>query len=450
MPGKIQSGKSTDDFNIDGNSNYSASSFKKGKPFPAWIRKSNSVFSRRLFMQEPGWFNSINSQEQKEQSISGSIDNGFYKGITVYPWVNILQKVYVEPTNRCNLSCRTCVRNIWDESAGDMTLDIFEKVLQGIRDFTPVPDIFFGGFGEPLANAEIFKMIRGASRQGAWTEMITNGILLGKETAEEIVDSGLNILWVSIDGATPEHYMDIRLGDELPHILENLANLRYLRLRTGKKFPKLGIAFVAMKRNLSDLPKVIEIGRNLGIRKYSITNLLPYTEALEKEILYERSLQGKLYRERDLTLPRMDGTKEFFSALCDIPSCSDWTDFHGNSLESGRDACPFILNGTISIRWDGAVSPCLPLLHTHEHFLGGKKRKVRPYLPGSLNHSTLQEVWQNQNHLDFRERVGSFDFSPCTYCGGCELAEDNEEDCFGNTHPTCGGCLWAQGFIRCP
>ncbi len=26
----------------------------------------------------------------------------------------------------------------------------------------------------------------------------------------------------------------------------------------------------------------------------------------------------------------------------------------------------------------------------------------------------------------------------------------NEEDCFGNTFPTCGGCLWAQGVIRCP
>jgi hypothetical protein len=30
------------------------------------------------------------------------------------------------------------------------------------------------------------------------------------------------------------------------------------------------------------------------------------------------------------------------------------------------------------------------------------------------------------------------------------MTESNQEDCFGNTFPTCGGCLWAQGFIRCP
>ncbi len=35
-------------------------------------------------------------------------------------------------------------------------------------------------------------------------------------------------------------------------------------------------------------------------------------------------------------------------------------------------------------------------------------------------------------------------------CNSCEMAIENVEDCFGNVHPTCGGCLWAQGLIRCP
>jgi hypothetical protein len=28
--------------------------------------------------------------------------------------------------------------------------------------------------------------------------------------------------------------------------------------------------------------------------------------------------------------------------------------------------------------------------------------------------------------------------------------ERYEEDCYGNTFPACGGCLWAQGVIQCP
>jgi dihydroorotate dehydrogenase subfamily 1 len=42
------------------------------------------------------------------------------------------------------------------------------------------------------------------------------------------------------------------------------------------------------------------------------------------------------------------------------------------------------------------------------------------------------------------------DGEACTSCGACELMNNNEEDCFGNKFPTCGGCLWAQGVIQCP
>ena len=43
-----------------------------------------------------------------------------------------------------------------------------------------------------------------------------------------------------------------------------------------------------------------------------------------------------------------------------------------------------------------------------------------------------------------------FDFASCLYCGHCELFAENKEDCIGNTHPACGGCLWAEGVLSCP
>lgn len=45
---------------------------------------------------------------------------------------------------------------------------------------------------------------------------------------------------------------------------------------------------------------------------------------------------------------------------------------------------------------------------------------------------------------------GGFDFFPCSTCNSCELPEENLEDCFVSEHPACGGCLWAQGFRKCP
>jgi hypothetical protein len=38
----------------------------------------------------------------------------------------------------------------------------------------------------------------------------------------------------------------------------------------------------------------------------------------------------------------------------------------------------------------------------------------------------------------------------CRTCNSCDLPDINNEDCFGNVHPACGGCLWSQGFVQCP
>jgi hypothetical protein len=78
------------------------------------------------------------------------------------------------------------------------------------------------------------------------------------------------------------------------------------------------------------------------------------------------------------------------------------------------------------------------------------KPELRAYVVGNVVERNLSDLWNDPEYVAFRKRIQGFDFSPCTICGGCELSEANEEDCFGNTFPTCGGCLWAQGVIQYP
>jgi hypothetical protein len=59
-------------------------------------------------------------------------------------------------------------------------------------------------------------------------------------------------------------------------------------------------------------------------------------------------------------------------------------------------------------------------------------------------------IWKDANYSALRKRIQDFDFAPCAFCNSCEMANENMEDCFGNVQPTCGGCLWARGLIRCP
>lgn len=365
-----------------------------------------------------------------------------------------LSRIYIEPTNLCNLDCVTCMRNVWDEPSGLMSDDVFDEILRGAQTFTPTPSIFFGGFGEPLTHPRIVGMVSRAHQAGASVELITNGILLTKQMARDLKAAGLNRLWVSIDGATPESYSDVRLGATLPVVLENLKYLAKLRGPMSADLPRLGIAFVAMRRNIADLPAVLRLGYQLGVDQFSISNVLPHTPELRQEMLYLKSL-----RSRDLipsqwspliSMPRFDIDDDIQNALLSIHKSNHVLSVNRQVLDRGTSSCPFVEKASLSVRWDGAISPCLPLLHTHDSYLDNRVRKSHAHTVGSLRDQALVDIWNEPDYRTLREALVQFDFSPCTYCNSCEMADDNREDCFGNLVPACGGCLWADGYIQCP
>jgi MoaA/NifB/PqqE/SkfB family radical SAM enzyme len=363
-----------------------------------------------------------------------------------------LARVYVEPTNICNLDCATCMRNVWDEPLGRMSTETFTRIMDGLKQFSPLPTVFFGGYGEPLAHPGVVEMVRQAHEAGASVELITNGTLLLGDKTCQLVEAGLDRLWVSIDGATPESYEDVRLGDALPQVIENLTGLRDLRTRLGITRPSLGIAFVAMRRNITDLPAVLRLGEDLGADRFSISNVLAHTLELRGEVLYERSMyRNPAHSARPLVdLPRFDLTPETSAVMLQVLQAGYSTRLAGGPLVGRTNLCSFVEKGSLSVRWDGEVSPCLPLLHSHSSYLDNHMRKSQAHSFGNIGDRSLSELWFDPAYSSLRTRLQSFDFSPCVYCNTCEFSEHNQEDCFGNDVPTCGGCLWAQGLIQCP
>jgi MoaA/NifB/PqqE/SkfB family radical SAM enzyme len=382
--------------------------------------------------------------------------NGY--GAYLHPSVHGLKRVYVEVTNRCNLNCSTCMRNVWEVEYGHMSAEVFERLLSGLAaSAAERPEIFLGGYGEPLFHPKILQLIEQAKRRGFRVSMITNGVLLTESVARRLIDLNLDMLWVSLDGASAECYADVRLGDLLPVVLSNLVHLRSLKyqrfgLSIWSGHPRLGIAFVAMKRNIHDLGEVIRLGSRLGATEFSVSNVLAHDSALLEENLYMRSLDMLAGQEIRPTihLPQMDMEPQTLKALGEVMKDLNQLELTGSFLNRNLDQCPFLERGSLAVRWDGKVSPCLPLLYTHEHYLGDRKRISREYFVGDLREHDLLNIWNDPEYRQLRKRLQDFDFSPCTVCNSCEMALKNLEDCFGNTQPACGGCLWAQGLIRCP
>ena len=216
------------------------------------------------------------------------------------PTTDLLAKLYIEPTSNCNLHCRTCIRNSWDEPTGMMDKEAFERIIVGIEKLPLRPTVFFGGFGEPLSHPEIVEMIRRANVIGSRTELITNGTLLTEGMSRSLIQAGLDRLWVSLDGATPSSYSDVRLGAELPRVLANIERFSDVRRKRRVKAPQLGIAFVAMKRNIADLPALLRLAQELGASAFHVSHVLPYTRALLDEALYRDLVNEEAYPARGI------------------------------------------------------------------------------------------------------------------------------------------------------
>lgn len=364
-----------------------------------------------------------------------------------------LNKIYVEPTNRCNLTCVTCIRHSWDEPFGDMDWPVYRALIDGLAEFPGSKTIAFAGLGEPLLHERFLEMVRLAHDRGMRTEMTSNAMLLTPSLATSLVDAGLDQFTVSIDGTSDESHGAIRSGASLEEIIANVRMLYRLREKESETPLRIGIEFVAMKRNLHELPGLWRIANRILASFVLVTNVLPYAADLQNEILYRlrpTSYEGQGWPNNPLwILPQMDWNQDTQGPLSLIMRQQPNMSFLDINLNQRNNYCPFVRTGSLAVAWHGGISPCPPLLHSYTCFIMNRKKFFRRCEFGRLPGQTLPAVWSNPEYAAFRERVRKFEFSPCTDCGGCDSAESNEDDCFGNSFPVCGDCLWARGVLRC-
>ncbi len=374
--------------------------------------------------------------------------------VLVEPDIHALRRLYIEPTSGCNLHCQTCIRNTWNEPFGSMSLELFNRLCQQLKELPFLQSVMLAGFGEPLFHPDIVTMVSKLKETvGVPVEITTNGTLLDEEKSRRLLEAGLDRLWVSFDGTSETSFDDIRRGASFRLVLTNVQKLR--ELATGLNRPlAIGISFVLMRDNIDDIKNIEELIREVGADRVLMSNVLPYTEDMEKKMLCLLALTCETFANLPgkprISLPRLDINYLTKEPIYHLLKGYQNLFMINNAISAPTRSCRFIKDGTAFVRWDGKVAPCMALLHEHITYLYGLERRIKPYFLGDLNDRSLPEIWASAEYHDFREKVYRFDFSPCHICGGCSYLESNEEDCFGNTFPVCGGCLWAQGVIQCP
>ena len=192
------------------------------------------------------------------------------------PWtvpVDFTQKpIFVcwETTKACLLSCRHCrataLRNRLPEEMGFAE---GAALIDQIVEFgEPYPALLLTG-GDPLMRPDVFDLVTHAKNRGVYTAVAASVTpLLNRENLQRIKDLGVDIISVSLDGATAGVHDKIR---DIPGTFQATLDAISMAASCGLR---LQVNTTVMKSNLLQLADIFQLSRQRGAVAWEVFFLI--------------------------------------------------------------------------------------------------------------------------------------------------------------------------------
>jgi MoaA/NifB/PqqE/SkfB family radical SAM enzyme len=317
-------------------------------------------------------------------------------------------EVQVEVTGACNLRCRMCLvryRPALDRRTGSLSLETFKALVDELPRGSTVT---LQGLGEPLLAPHLFDMIAHASARDCRVGFNTNATLLSRRRAERLVQAGLAWLHVSVDGATAATYEAIRDGARFEDVERNVRALVDVKRRLRASHPELSLVFVAMRRNVHELPALVRLAADWGVHRLRVQNLSHSFSDTDPAGSY-REIREFAAREA-----LWDSPERLAGVFAEAQAAAAE---HGVELRLPRaEPAPEASPATPGCEWPwrsayvtrtGHVQPCCMLM-------GGDRAVL-----GDLSRASFADIWHGAAYRDFRAALHTS--SPPDVCRGCAM-----------------------------
>ncbi|MGH7042303.1 MAG: radical SAM protein, partial [Acetobacteraceae bacterium] len=173
--------------------------------------------------------------------------------------------LYLEVTNRCNLLCETCPRTFEElEPPADMSWELFTRIVDQVPNLARA---VLHGVGEPMLVRALPRMVRYLKQRGTYVLFNTNGTLLRPSRFQELIDTGLDELRVSLDAADAPTYKQVRGRDFFGRIVRDVRRLVDFQRAAGAATPLVSLWLTGMKETVAQLPEFVRLAARMGVRE---------------------------------------------------------------------------------------------------------------------------------------------------------------------------------------
>lgn len=325
-----------------------------------------------------------------------------------------------EVTMGCNMRCghcgSSCAEPLPDELTTDEALNLCDQIAElGLKWIT------ISG-GEPLTRKDVPMLVERLASSGVAVNIITNGWLLGRETAQKLKESGISTVAISIDG-TPEVHNRIRREGAFEHAREAFQTMEELGIYTGA-------VTTITKQNIGILGDLKEELIGMGVKSWQVQLGLP---------------MGNLQERPDWVL--------------DPAQMQDIIDFAYETAKEGRiaiylaDCIGYYTKKEIEIKkiayqtnlaalWDGCNAGIRGFgILQNGDILGCTSIRSKEFIEGNIKERSLREIWEDENNFLWRRQMTKDKLSGA--CKNCNYGSK----CLGgcpNTRLTMNGDIYSE------
>lgn len=268
--------------------------------------------------------------------------------------------IYVQfaVSNKCNLRCSMC--NVLDSRRHERELGLSEiEILAGILKELDVAILILTG-GEPLMRPDLTEIVRLFTEKGIEVRLQTNAVLINDEKARDLIQAGLKEVTISLDSLDPQRYDEITgVAGSWQRIIKGIALFsQYL----PKKGNMSGINTVVSKRNIEEIPSIIEFVTTAGF--YSSIIPVHVSENLNEGFIVRKQSSGYSFSQEDFPLidkvyaKIIEMKKRGFNIHNSYKFLRESREFLKNREVKWRCASPFLY---FSIGPSGNFLPCVDI-----------------------------------------------------------------------------------------
>tara|TARA_Y100000590_G_C15600658_1_gene969898 strand:- start:17 stop:1069 length:1053 start_codon:yes stop_codon:yes gene_type:complete len=297
----------------------------------------------------------------------------------------------IEPTTGCNFRCTMCQVSDDDFVSKNLNYDLFKKFIDQNKQLLKIK---LQGMGEPLVNKNFFKMVNYAGDKGICSEITTNGSLLNEKNINDLYNSKLSRITISIDGATKETFEGIRIKSNFDEVKRNCIEL-VKKFKSKIIRPEISAWCTLQKKNFNEIEKIFKLCKEIGFDK--LTYQLYLTDWGKEEWKVKNNL-SQIDNEN----------KEVHNILekvyNDSKNCATKVEIFQENLLSYQKQCSWPWSSTYLSK-TGDIVPCC--------IIGDEK--VESF--GNINYQSFNEIWNSEKYLKFRDNIKKNEIPE--YCKNC-------------------------------